>query len=59
MLVLTRKRGERIYIDNHIILEVTEIDGNRVRLGFVAPDDVPIYREEVVIREREKKEGVE
>lgn len=48
MLVLSRKIGERIVINDHITVEVLQIIGNRVRLGITAPTGVPILREELV-----------
>jgi carbon storage regulator len=48
MLVLTRKAGERIVIDDNIIVEVLEVQGNRVRLGIQAPQGVPILRQELL-----------
>ena len=51
MLVLSRQRGERIVIDDIIIVTVLEITGDTVRLGFEAPEEVQIDREEVY-RER-------
>ncbi|MFM7149889.1 MAG: carbon storage regulator [Gemmataceae bacterium] len=48
MLVLTRKAGEKIVIADNIVLEVLEIQGNRVRLGIQAPQGVTILREELV-----------
>jgi carbon storage regulator len=47
MLVLTRKVGERIVIDNNIVLEVLSVKGNRIRLGIEAPPSVNIVREEL------------
>jgi carbon storage regulator len=49
MLVLTRKAGERILIDNNIVIEVLEIQGNRIRLGIQAPSGVSILREELLL----------
>ena len=34
-------------IDEEIMITVMEISGNLVRLGFLAPDGVSIYREEI------------
>ena len=48
MLVLTRKPGERIVIDNRITVTVLEVQGNRIRLGIEAPKEIPIMREELV-----------
>jgi carbon storage regulator len=50
MLVLTRRIGERIVIDNQVVLEVLEVKGNRFRLGIQAPSGVSILREELVPR---------
>lgn len=47
MLVLSRKVNERIVIDGQIEITVCEIEGGRVRLGFVAPRKVSIHRAEV------------
>lgn len=47
MLVLSRKIGEEIRIGENIRLRVLEIQGNKVRLGIVAPMEVPVHREEV------------
>ncbi|RDV37250.1 carbon storage regulator CsrA [Lujinxingia vulgaris] len=47
MLTLTRKVGESIRIGEEIEIVVKEIRRNQVRIGIVAPRDVPIYREEV------------
>jgi carbon storage regulator len=47
MLVLSRKPGEAIVIGNGITVTVVEIHGNRVRLAFSAPADVPIHRQEL------------
>ncbi len=47
MLVLSRKKNESIVIDNTITVTVVEIRGDKVRLGIVAPRDVPVHRQEV------------
>jgi len=47
MLVLSRKLGEEIVIDGNIRVKVVGIQGNRVKLGVVAPDSVPIHRQEI------------
>jgi carbon storage regulator len=49
MLVLSRKIGERIIINDTITVEVLQVVGNRVRLGITAPDGVPIMREELLV----------
>jgi carbon storage regulator len=47
MLTLTRKVGESIRIGDEIEIVVKEIRRNQVRIGIVAPREIPIYREEV------------
>ncbi len=47
MLVLTRKLGETIAIDDHIKIVVVQIKGKQVRLGIQAPKETKIHREEV------------
>lgn len=47
MLVLSRKKNESIVIDNNITITVVEIRGDKVRLGIVAPKEVPVHRQEV------------
>jgi len=47
MLFLSRKRGEELVIGNGISVKVLEMRGDRVKLGFVAPAEVPIHRMEI------------
>lgn len=47
MLALTRKVGERIVIDNNIILTIVDIKGDSIRLAIDAPKEVRIYRGEL------------
>lgn len=47
MLILTRRRGERIRIGEHIQVVVSEMRRGLVRLGISAPPGIPIFREEV------------
>lgn len=47
MLTLTRSVGEIIRIGDDIELHVVEVRGGTVRLGFKAPREITIHREEV------------
>jgi carbon storage regulator len=47
VLTLTRSVGETIRIGDDIEVHVVEVRGGTVRLGFKAPREVTIHREEV------------
>ncbi|HYT87985.1 MAG TPA: carbon storage regulator [Gemmataceae bacterium] len=47
MLVLSRKPGEKLVINNNITITILEVVGTRVRIGVEAPDDVRILRGEL------------
>jgi carbon storage regulator len=53
MLVLTRKVGEEIVIGNNIRLRIIKVDGNKVRIGITAPDDIPVDRQEIHDKKQE------
>ena len=57
MLVLGRKKGESIVIDDHIEITVTSVEGETVKLGIEAPKHITIHRKEVYleIQEENKK----
>ena len=60
MLVLSRKKDEKIIIGDNITLMVIEIRGDKVRLGIDAPKEVSVHREEVynaIKRERHDASG--
>lgn len=57
MLVLTRKLGESIAIDDHIKIRVVQIKGKQVRLGIEAPKDTKIHREEVYLAIQQQNEA--
>ncbi len=47
MLVLSRKRGEAITIGNGVTVTVLAVQGDRVKIGIVAPAEVPVHRQEM------------
>ncbi len=47
MLVLSRRKGEKIVIGNEIVIEILSVSGEGVRLGITAPTDTSIHRYEV------------
>lgn len=53
MLILTRKPGESLVINDNIRLTVLGVRGNQVRIGVSAPRDVTVHRQEVYERIQE------
>lgn len=56
MLVLTRKPGQSIIINDNIEVTILEVKGDAVRIGVEAPKNVAIYRHEIY--EEIKKENL-
>lgn len=54
MLVLKRKVGEVVVIGDDIQIKILGIEGETVKLGFVAPKDVEIMRDELYQSIREE-----
>ena len=52
MLVLTRKIGEEIIIDEEICVTIVDIRENQVRLGITAPRETTVDRREIHERRR-------
>jgi len=55
MLVFTRKRLEQFRIGDDIIVTVTDVRGDRVKIGIDAPDNIEVHREEVY---HERNKGI-
>lgn len=55
MLILTRKVGETIVINDDIRVTILGIKGNQIRIGVEAPSNVAVHRKE--IHERIKVEA--
>ncbi len=47
MLVLTRRTGEKLIINDNIEVSVLGISGSQIRMGINAPREVSVHREEV------------
>ncbi|MNB88221.1 hypothetical protein D3C75_352300 [compost metagenome] len=47
MLVLRRKVGESVVIGNNIQVQILGIEGDQIKLGFIAPKDVQVLRQEL------------
>lgn len=59
MLILSRRAGEEIVINDDIRIAVVDIRGDKVRLGISAPTEVPVHRREVYEAIRKAKEKCE
>ena len=47
MLVLTRKRSEKIRIGDDVTITILRINANHVRIGIEAPPEVRVVRGEL------------
>lgn len=47
MLVLSRKRHEKIVIGDEITVTVLEVHGDQVQLGIEAPRHITVHRHEI------------
>jgi carbon storage regulator len=57
MLVLMRRGGESLIINDDISITVLGVKGNQVRFGINAPKEVSVHREEIYERIQAEKEG--
>lgn len=56
MLVLSRKRDEKIVIGDNVVISVIKIFEDRVCIGIEAPSNIPIHRQEVYDAIKREKE---
>lgn len=59
MLILSRKTGETVVVEDDIRVTVLDAGNNRVQLGIVAPKEVLVLREEVYKRTMQEKRNFE
>ena len=55
MLVFRRKVGESVVIDGRIEVQLLEVTGSRVKLGFTAPPEVTVMRKELFLTREENR----
>lgn len=47
-MVLTRRVDEGIVIQGNILITVLRVDGDRVRIGISAPQEITVLRQELL-----------
>lgn len=57
MLVLSRKKGDSIIIQDNIEIKIIEISGDQVKIGIKAPKDVSIHRKEIHYQIKEENKN--
>ena len=58
MLVLSRKKGETIIIDNKIEVKILDVTGDKVQIGIAAPKEITVVRSELRETIEENKNSV-
>ncbi len=56
MIILTRKLGESIIIEDNIKVSVVDINNQQIKLGIDAPKHITINREEVAKKVKEENQ---
>lgn len=57
-LILSRHKGEQIILnDGEIEITIVDIRGDKVRIGIIAPKDLPVHRREVYEAIKSQKEA--
>lgn len=54
MLVLTRKKGQSIVVNDNIEITVLDIQGDQIRIGIEAPKEISVHRKEVYLEIQEE-----
>jgi len=57
MLVVSRKKGEAIMINDDIEIVVSEIKGNQVKLGVQTSQSNKVFRKEVYLKIKQANES--
>lgn len=54
MLLITRRTGESIIINGDIEIQIVQVRGGRVKLGFEYPEGNSVYRKELYVKIQEE-----
>ena len=55
MLILTRRINETLMVGDDVTVTVLGISGNQVRIGVNAPRSVPVHRQEIYEKIKQKE----
>lgn len=47
MLIISRKRSEKIKIGDDITIMIVDIEESQVQIGIDAPRSIPVHRQEI------------
>lgn len=56
MLILTRRVGEKLIINENVEVIMLGVQGNQVRIGVNAPKEVAVHREEIFLKIKAQEE---
>jgi carbon storage regulator len=62
VIIIPRKKGESVVINDDIVLTVIEVRGDKVRIGVTHPKGVAVHRHEVyeaILGHKEVGQGTE
>lgn len=60
MLVLSRKKGQSIVVNENIEISIIDIQGDQVRIGINAPKNISIHRKEIFLEiQQENKKAAQ
>lgn len=59
MLILSRKIGESIIINDNIEIIITEVSGDKIKVGINAPREIPVFRKEIIETQKSNKTAVD
>lgn len=57
MLILQRKQGQSILINDDIEISVVEVSKDKIKIGIDAPLSVKVFRKEIILTKNENIEA--